>query len=187
MFKTEKVKEMLKEFNSDKNEEVQKETLIQEGIDYFKKSHIVHNQQDILVYLGMIIIPLGFGLMVGFSIYNHDIKQGLILSSIMAIIFFIMGIQMFISSKIDSVNKFKKNFKQLFMNLSDKPYEIRIENTDDKNKYKVIIEENVMLCDDHVIKEKSRHITGYINNKATGESIIKVILSFVEKAEKTFI
>ena len=82
---------------------------------------------------------------------------------------------------------FIKNFKSLFLNLADNPYEIRVEKVKkEKNKLKVIIEENILLDNNHIIKEKSKHITGYVNLKASGDSIINLIIKLVKESEKKF-
>lgn len=84
-----------------------------------------------------------------------------------------------------SQKEFLYNLKQLFLELSDKPYEIRLSYEKDK-KIKIIIEENLYSSNSHIIKEKSKHLTAYLDPEQSYDSIIKFIIELVKKSESLF-
>lgn len=83
-------------------------------------------------------------------------------------------------------------FKELFINVCSKPYEFRIEYVKnekgniDRNKAKIIIEKNVLVDNSHVIKEKSEHITAYLDLTQSKDSLIYMIHTLAKKAEEKF-
>lgn len=87
---------------------------------------------------------------------------------------------------VNSKKKLSLELQNLFHLLSDKPYEVRIkwDKTSEK-KLKVMVEENVVV-DSHVLKEKSKHFTAYIDHKADTKSIVKFMAMLVKEAETRF-
>ena len=77
------------------------------------------------------------------------------------------------------------HIKNLLVELCEKPFEVRVE-TSKPNKLKVIIEENLLIGGAHVIKEKSKHMTAYIDLSERYESIVGMIVALAKEAEVKF-
>lgn len=98
---------------------------------------------------------------------------------------FLFSILICLSDIYASRKDFILTFKKLFLEISDKPYEIRL-NYEKHNKIKIVIEENLYSSNAHVIKEKSKHLTAYMDCSESHESMVKFLLELVEKSENTF-
>lgn len=85
----------------------------------------------------------------------------------------------------DDKKKFSNAIKQLFLELSEKPYEFRI-SYEKEQKLKIVIEENLYFNQSHVIKEKSKHLTAYLDFKENKESIVSFVVELVKKSESMF-
>jgi len=76
--------------------------------------------------------------------------------------------------------------KELFNLLSEAPYEVRLSWTSWQQKsIKFLIEEN-LVKPGGVIKEKSRHLTAYLDYTANPVDQIRFITELVKKAEDSF-
>lgn len=82
--------------------------------------------------------------------------------------------------------------KQLLVEVCEQPYEVRVELVKDgekamrNKKAKVIIEENLLISGSHVIKEKSKHISAYLDLTQPSESLIAMMATLAKKAESQF-
>lgn len=54
------------------------------------------------------------------------------------------------------------------------------------NRFKVVVEENLFINNTHVIKGKSRHVTGYVDVSQSKESLIGFIVELVKETEEAF-
>lgn len=76
--------------------------------------------------------------------------------------------------------------KELYVELSEKPYECRMEWVKGEQKVKVVVEANLVLDEGLVIKEKSQHLTAYLDMTQPGEKMCVMIATLIKKAEAQF-
>jgi hypothetical protein len=104
----------------------------------------------------------------------------------------ISGFQFLINKDISSwLKRYLRTVQTLLVEICEKPFEVRTEwamvnNKPDYSKVKVIIEENLLINGSHVIKEKSRHITAYIDITQSDESILGMLVALAKEAENKF-
>jgi hypothetical protein len=85
----------------------------------------------------------------------------------------------------DNLKKTLCGIKNLFFELSEKPYEFRIE-MESVGKAKIVIEANQIQNNTLVVKDKSQHLTAYIDLKSSREDIVSSVVSLVKLAEEKF-
>lgn len=156
-----------------------RELKIKQSMNYFQDYEFIYSEKLPLFLIFIISLILINGL-----IFVHEVELNFTHSFILPLLISVIFIK---TLEYFSKKEFKSNFRKLFINLAEKPYEIRVEEIKkEKSKLKVIIEENILLDNRHVIKEKSKHITGYVNLNASGESVINLILTLVKESEIKF-
>jgi hypothetical protein len=83
-------------------------------------------------------------------------------------------------------NNYLSCVKLLFLNLSNKPYEIKCEFTDKSTeKLKIVVEENLYM-EGYIIKNKTRNFTAYIDLNESSKTILQAIIEIVKEAESMF-
>lgn len=90
----------------------------------------------------------------------------------------------------DNVFSLAENMKDLFCLLANEKYEFRYEivrKDNDPLKLKIIVEENTITEGGHVIKEKSKNFTTYVDVRTPGpRHIVGLVKMMSEKANKMF-
>lgn len=135
-------------------------------------------------YLVVFISSLVFLSSIRFFSYAFaPFSSGAILIAILSFISLVTYFQIIIEERSERAEDIKK----FFLTLADKPYEFRSSwESFHKNTIKIIIEENQYLDGGHIIKDKSRHFTAYIDASQSSKSIVKALIAMVQKAESTF-
>lgn len=183
MFMTESLEKIVKEQedteeNKRKAKEKEIDRLIRKII-YFK------NRSPGEFYVAIMSILLGVGMLVpaarSWIRDDHGFATAVLALSLC---FIFAGYEM--ASKT-SITNYIFLIKKLFLEISSKPFEVRIEKVKgESKKLKVVIEKNLLIENSHVIKEKSEHLTAYIDSSQSAESVISMICVLVKKAEEKF-
>jgi len=89
------------------------------------------------------------------------------------------------------LKRYLQTVQNLLVEICEQPFEVRtdwamVNNKPDYTKVKVIIEENLLIHGSLVIKEKSRHITAYIDITQSEESILGMLVALAKEAEVKF-
>lgn len=174
-------------------EELLKTNLEPEEIRLRKKEEKIQNLLDglrtkpwtmqslICINLIGLLLCFIFALPVFTSTRPGELYIKILMCSIPLILSMPMTIEAFFSGR----KVYTNILKLLFIELANNPYEFRCSYEKD-NKIKIIIEENLYHDTSHVIKEKSKHITAYLDYTKSHESIVEFIQELVKKSESTF-
>jgi hypothetical protein len=162
-----------------------KEKLIEQIINLLKNASLgISLPVAIAISIGVPFLEVVFGFLT-FSITDRPIFYIRICEVCPVIFFILFGLMIMIRSyeKLTIVN----SIASLFKCLADKPYEVRCDFIKFwGNKIKVVVEDNTYLDGGHVIKEKTRHFTSYIDAYSPHTTILSAIVAIVKKAEADF-
>jgi hypothetical protein len=162
-----------------------KELTISQNVHYLKNSRRGSLSEAIAAAVVVSLFFSVFGAVMFFGEYS---EIELYLRCIIAFLI-LAPFSFFVAVGIQKVEQvaFSNAISNIFKCLSDKPYEIRCEFVKLwGNKVKVIVEDNTYLDGGHVIKEKTRHFTSYLDSTAPNNTILAAIVSIVKKAEADF-